>query len=437
VQKLTREQLSRFKPSNWSRRERRWAIITASVLGGLVLLWFLFLLALTNPRFATPVVNWGLGAFADDDAKVESARLRHVFSSTFDVDAMNWPGRLTAEEINVRVDFLGWLPGRRWTRLITLQDGDLTLVDTGGKSTPFNPQKYVDQIDITNLDIHFMRKERERVITIETASGSFARGTVAAEAVAGRNRLSFDGLSRAGFAGDLTGTVTAKGENIAEMAEFVGASAPDTPPFDLTGTLTVATRNWTVRDITGTMGDSDLSGLFRIDLREDKPFLEVNLASSQLDFDDLGVVFGLPTRVGEDETTNEEQREAQAVYDASARLIPDAEIDFTRLQAVNGDFRFEAPSVTDAPFGLNALVIEGKLDDSVLDFSSKRRSVSTRRRTPHRPMRRACSKMRPSPRCLAHRWCAATFRGGLNWISPAPDFVPHSARPTARPACGR
>ncbi len=369
VLKLSRPDMSRFAPANWSRRERRWVIVGASAILGLVAAWFLLMLAMTNPRFATPVVNWGLGAFADDEAKVRSARLRHVFSSTFDIDAMNWPGRLTAEEINIRVDFLGWLPARRWTRHIWLRDGDFTLADTGDSSTPFNPHKYVDRVDIRNLDIRFTRKERERVITIETASGSFAAGSVKAEAAAGRNRLSFDGLARAGFSGDLTGQVTAKGENIAELAEFVGASAPDTPPFDLTGKLAMATRNWTVSGLNGTMGDSDISGRVRIDLRQDKPFLDVALASSELDFDDMGVVFGLPTRIGENETTNEEQREAQAAYNASSRLIPDAEIDFSRLAAINGDFIFEATKIVDAPAGLSALVLEGALRDSVMEFT--------------------------------------------------------------------
>ena len=45
-----------------------------------------------------------------------------------------------------------------------------------------------------------------------------------------------------------------------------------------------------VEDLSGTMGDSDLGGLVRINLSQKKPLLTIALKSSKLDFDDLGVV---------------------------------------------------------------------------------------------------------------------------------------------------
>nr|MBP9234992.1 AsmA family protein [Hyphomonadaceae bacterium] len=56
------------------------------------------------------------------------------------------------------------------------------------------------------------------------------------------------------------------------------------------------------------------------------------------------------------------------VYDRSARLIPDARIDFTRLAAVNADINFVATKVVDAPMGISAMTLKGALRDSVLDF---------------------------------------------------------------------
>jgi hypothetical protein len=68
----------------------------------------------------------------------------------------------------------------------------------------------------------------------------------------------------------------------------------------------------------------------------------VALKSNKLDFKDLGVVFGIPVSTGTGGAVNAEQKSAKAQYDKSARLIPDAEIDFTRLGAVNADIDFVA-----------------------------------------------------------------------------------------------
>jgi uncharacterized protein involved in outer membrane biogenesis len=128
-------------------------------------------------------------------------------------------------------------------------------------------------------------------------------------------------------------------------------------------------RTWSVEGLGGRVGDSDIGGAVSVDLKPEKPFLTVDLKSDKLDFDDMGVVFGIPVGAGRGETANEEQRVAKARYDQSARLIPDTHLDFARLAAVNANISYEAPRVVDAPFGVNAMTIKGELRDQVLDFS--------------------------------------------------------------------
>jgi len=140
----------------------------------------------------------------------------------------------------------------------------------------------------------------------------------------------------------------------------------------------VNSQTWSVENLTGRMGDSDMGGLVRINLTQEKPMLIVDLTSKQLDFDDLGVVFGIPVGTGKGETENAEQVKAKQVYGRSARLIPDARIDFTRLAAVNADINFVAAKVTDAPMGINALTLNGTLRDSVLDFKQALVKTATR-----------------------------------------------------------
>lgn len=357
-----------FRAPHWSaltRTERIGLISVVAAFGIIVAGWIGLNYALANPRFATPIANWGLHTFVNKSANVSSAKLERPFASRFFVETLDWPERAHADAITVRFDLFGFLPGHPWTHEVIVRDGDLTLAEDPNPST-IKPQDYVDVIDARNVKLHFTRHGEPREITVTSASGSFSKASVKAEAVAGRNHLTFDGLARKG--GGFGGHVTAKGENLKDLADIVGASAPDTPPFNVSGELATRGRTWGVTSLTGRVGDSDIGGAVSVDLRGKKPFLNVDLKSRELDFDDLGVVFGIPVGTGQGETTNEEQRKAKAVFHASDRLIPDAHLDFGRLKAVNGDISFVAPSVRDAPSGINSLSFKGTLRDSVLDF---------------------------------------------------------------------
>ncbi len=336
----------------------------------LVALWIAANILLAQPRFATPLTNWGLRTFAAKEASVETARLERPFARRFLIDRLDWPARAEADSMAIDFDLFGWLPGRPWTRLVIVRDGEVMLGGNDDRPTTFQPQNWLDRIDAENFFLRFTRRGEAREVLIVSASGSFQRGTVRAEATAADARLTFEGLTSSG--GALRGDVTAKGQNIKHLAELLGASAPDTPPFDLTGQLVSRARTWSVENLAGTMGDSDLAGSVAINLRDEKPLLNVDLQSRRLDFDDLGVVFGIPIGVGEGETANEDQVAARRVYDQSDRLIPDAEIDFSRLAAVNADFAFVASEVVDAPAGITALNFQGDLRNSVLSFERAR-----------------------------------------------------------------
>jgi AsmA family len=356
-----------WRVRTFTRPQRITLWIIGGLIGALVLLWAALNLALANPRFATPAINWGLQTFGNKAASIENGKLDHPFGSRFVMTGLAWPGRAEANEIDIAVDLFGWLPSRPWTSFIRVRDGELILdAKTSGKKT-IDPQRWVNRIDAQNITLKYTRRGEPREVKIISADGSFARGTVRAEAVSGPSRITFDGMARSG-GNTLQGSVTAKGENLKNLAELVGASAPDTPPFNLTGKLQLHARTWSVTDIAGRMGDSDLGGAVAINLANEKPFLNVDLKSNELDFDDLGVVFGIPMGVGAGETANAEQRQAKAAFNRSSRLIPDAHIDFTRLKAVDGDIKFAAEKVVDAPAGIASLAIEGTLRDRVLDF---------------------------------------------------------------------
>lgn len=361
----TRERVRRIE---WTKPPKIFLIWTGSIFGVVVGSWVILNILLALPSTGTPLMNWALGAFGNKNAHVQSGHLEHPFSNKLVLRSLSWPGTAEASEIDIHFDLFSFLPGRIWADKIRVRDAEITLTQDDTKAPAiFDPQKHINSIDAQNVEIKFTHNDKPRVVKIVTAQGSFVDGSLRAEAVSGENKVTFDGLQR-DWGGSLKGSITASGQNLKDIAEIAGAAAPDTPPFDIKGALSVHGQTWSVENLTGRMGDSDLSGLVRINLAEKKPFLTVVMKSNTLDFDDLGVAFGIPVGTGKGETVNAEQELAKAKFDKSARLIPDARIDFTRLGAVNADIDFIAVKVVDAPAGIKSMSLKGALRNSVLDF---------------------------------------------------------------------
>ncbi|HVY90471.1 MAG TPA: AsmA family protein [Hyphomonadaceae bacterium] len=363
-----KERAKGIKTPKFSRIPKVALITVGAVFGILLIGWVAINLLLANPNTGTPMINWALKTFGGGRAQVSTGQLTHPFSNRFALRTLDWPGSFNAREMDIDYDLFGFLPNHPWAKRIRIRDGVLTLPEKTTNRTTLNPQALVDEIDAQNMLIRFTRRGKPHEATLVSAEGSFAKGTVEAQAVAGQNHLTFDGLAK-DWGGALKGKVTASGQNLKDLAEVVGASAPDTPPFNVRGDLTLWKREWTVANLTGRMGDSDISGAVGIDLKPKKPFLTVDIKSNKLDFDDMGVMFGIPIGAGRGETKNAEQVKAKQVFDRSARLIPDTRLDFSRLAAVDADISFNAPKVVDAPAGINAMTLKATLRDQVLDFS--------------------------------------------------------------------
>ncbi len=409
------------KPPKLSRPLNTILIWVASIVGALVAIWIGLNLMMANPRFATPLINWSLSTFGGSGAHITTGKLTHPFSNKLQMRTLDWPGSIEAEEIDLTYDLLGFLPNRPWAHRLRVRNGEVMLENKESDRKTLNPQALVDVVEIENVDIKFTRRNKLRTVKIVQATGAFSTGTVSGEAVSERNHITFLNLQR-DWDGGLHGSVIAKGENLKDLAEIVGASAPDTPPFDVTGTLRMWERIWSVSDLKGRVGDSDIGGAVSVDIKPKKPFLKVDLKSNRLDFDDMGVVFGIPIGAGRGETTNAEQREAKAKFDASSRLIPDTHLDFSRLAAVNGDISFVADKVVDAPMGISAMSLKSTLRDQVLDFSRARIDTPTgnldakvridARKDPAHT--RASGSLRNLP--ISRVWNTPFLRGSLNGV---------------------
>lgn len=345
--------------SGLSSLERTAFYICAALLA-LAVLVLAFLLAMTQPRFATPLVNRALNAWGPDGAKVASAHLRFPALGTLAVSGADVPGLAEVETGALSANLFGFLPGVPWLSDVSARNGRINLAGSGNKNNTARPdvRKWVDHIDVANIDLAFNADKPERTLKLVSAKGSVQSGNVTLHATGADSEVRFEGTAKASKSDTLGGRVRIKGDNMADLARLVGLAAPDTPPYNLTAQLSIEPGAYDLDDIAGTVGDSDLAGSILVDLDQDTPYITADIKSHQLDFDDLGVIFALPFGTGNGETVGKAQRRAKQAYQRGNRLIPNIEIDFARLDAVDGKVHYVADTVINSTLDLTGVELD-------------------------------------------------------------------------------
>ncbi len=167
------------------------------------------------------------------------------------------------------------------------------------------------------------------------------------------------------------------GQNMEDLYPLIGLAMPPTPPYSVDGRLTrvvhgAANSTWRYDGFAGRVGDSDLAGMAHV-TTGGRIFLEADLRSRRLDFDDLaGFVGGAPD-AGGGEDSNAELRALAAERAASQRILPDTPYELEKLRAMDADVRLRAERI-DAPglpldeMAAHLLLKDGKLRLDPLDF---------------------------------------------------------------------
>lgn len=341
------------------------ALIALSAFFALILI---LLLSMTSRSVATPVFNRALSLWGPDGARLESGHLGFPALLTIYAERIDVPDRLTAERTKLQVNPLGFLPGLVWVSRIEGDTLTVTLpesIDNDTDSNRLNPRRIVDDFNLTNMTVNWTANAAPRQAIVKEALGSLHSGTFRLSATSGETGVFFDGKSLPGDIFNLDGIIQLQGPNTAHVAALFGLAAPDSPPYDLTASLDIDGHLSTVKITSGTIGDSDIIGDLTIDTSAETPRINADLSSDTLDFDDLGIIFGIPIGIGDGETANAQQEAARESYNADTRLIPNAAIDFSRLDAVDGEVTYTARNVTDSVFTLTGLGlkidIEGRL----------------------------------------------------------------------------
>jgi uncharacterized protein involved in outer membrane biogenesis len=135
------------------------------------------------------------------------------------------------------------------------------------------------------------------------------------------------------------------GSDLADVYYLTGLALPNTPPYDVSGTLVRDNFKFRIDDFQGRLGSSDVAGKLDIDTGRERPKLTATLNSKQLNLADLAAPLG--TQATPDRKSNTLARPATPApaEQPATLLLPDADLQVQRVRGMDADVQFDAASV--------------------------------------------------------------------------------------------
>lgn len=224
--------------------------------------------------------------------------------------------------------------------------GEFALTGEGSiNNRPFN-------IELTGAPLLNVRRDRPYPFEADVTAG-------------GTHIIANGAISRPFNFGEWHADLRATGQDLADLYPLIGLALPNTPPYNLTGRVERYGQTYAMPQIAGRVGDSDLRGNFTATRqRNDRLMLEGAFASNSLDFDDLLTVLGAPPST--QESASPEQREMAARLAAQGRVLPDAQLDISRVRNMDAHVSYRATRVRSERFPLRGLSLDINLDNGLL-----------------------------------------------------------------------
>ena len=160
--------------------------------------------------------------------------------------------------------------------------------------------------------------------------------------------------------------VSVSGTDLNRLYALTGLTLPNTPPYKISGHLTRKGERFDFNKLTGRVGDSDVSGDLFVLMGKERPYLEADLQSKRLDFDDLGSLVGAAPATGRGETASAGQKVEAGQRDATQRLLPDATLQVERVKAMDAKVKYRALAVNAPNLPLKKVRVDLTLEKGVL-----------------------------------------------------------------------
>ncbi|CAN5354209.1 AsmA family protein [soil metagenome] len=160
--------------------------------------------------------------------------------------------------------------------------------------------------------------------------------------------------------------VSVSGTDLNRLYALTGLTLPNTPPYKISGHLTRKGERFDFKQLNGRVGDSDVSGDLFVLMGKERPYLEADLQSKRLDFDDLGSLVGAAPATGRGETASAGQKVEAGKRDATQRLLPDATLQVDRVKAMDAKVKYRALAVNAPNLPLKKVRVDLTLEKGVL-----------------------------------------------------------------------
>jgi AsmA family protein len=164
------------------------------------------------------------------------------------------------------------------------------------------------------------------------------------------------------------------GQDLADIYYLSGLALPNTPPYDIAGTIERDNLKFKVNDLRGTLGSSDIAGQLAIDTGRERPKLTAQLTSKQLNFADLAAPLGTQASPQQKSNTLAQPQAVEKGHSAAKRppppavdttqlLLPDADLQVGRVRAMDADLTFDAASIVTAKLPMKQVRFHLRLDN--------------------------------------------------------------------------
>ena len=136
-----------------------------------------------------------------------------------------------------------------------------------------------------------------------------------------------------------------EGPDMQSLYPLTGIATPPTPPYKIAGHLDYQAGRVRFTGFEGTLGRSDVRGDISVTTTTGKPVLEANLASRQVDLQDLGGFIGTTPGHANEPGQTPQQRAQVARAEASPKLIPNTPVSVPKLNALDVHLHYKADHI--------------------------------------------------------------------------------------------
>jgi len=198
------------------------------------------------------------------------------------------------------------------------------------------------------------------------------------------------GDTKASFAGTLVplnletidGDVQVSGKDLSELYPIVPVPTPRTPAYQIAGHLVREGEKYTLLEIKGRIGHSDVEGKASIDVSGKRAMLTADINSRRLDYKDLAGFLGAPPSANVRPVASA-RKDGGEKQGETGRVLPSKPYSLDRLRAVDAEVRFKGKSILAADIPLDTVAFALKLKDgklllSPLDFGVAGGHVTSR-----------------------------------------------------------